>query len=181
MSNFSLLPVQTVLLGEDFHRRLTAIRSRCPDVLCQSHHGVRCQLVNLDFEFLQNLRHKTMSRQTKASGENASKTTNTPSGSGTSSAPGTRPTPPPKYPNCCISCTRTNDIRETPNSTVSPDRNSAAATVLEVSSDDASAIGVVAADEEEDGIATYRRRRRAVCFMWARSPMNKSKEGRRAV
>jgi hypothetical protein len=25
--------------------------------------------VNLDFEFLQNLRHKTMSRQTKASGE----------------------------------------------------------------------------------------------------------------
>jgi hypothetical protein len=33
MSNFSLLLVQTVLLGEDFHRRLTAIRSRCLDVL----------------------------------------------------------------------------------------------------------------------------------------------------
>jgi hypothetical protein len=112
--------------------------------------------------------------------KNASKTTNSPSGSGTSSAPGTRPTPPPKYPNCCISCTRTDDIRETPNSTVSPSRNSVAATVLEVSSDDASVVGVVAADEEEDGIATYHRRRRAVCFTWARSPTNKSKEGRRA-
>jgi hypothetical protein len=112
--------------------------------------------------------------------KNASKTTNLPSGSGTSSAPGTRPTPPPKYPNCCISCTRTDDIRETPNSTVSPGRNSAAATALEVSSDDASAVGVVAADEEEDGMATYRRRRRAVCFTRARSSTNRSKEGRRA-
>jgi hypothetical protein len=112
--------------------------------------------------------------------KNASKTTNSPSGSGTSSALGTRPTPPPKYPNCCISCTRTDDIHETPNSTVSPGRNSVAATVLEVSSDDASAVGVVAADEEEDDMATYRRRRRAVCFTRARSPTNRSKEGRRA-
>jgi hypothetical protein len=112
--------------------------------------------------------------------KNASKTTNSPSGSGTSSAPGTRPTPPPKYPNCCISCTRTDDIHETPNSTVSPGRNSAAATVPEVSSDDASAVGVVAAHEEEDDMATYHRRRRAVCFTWARSPTSRSKEGRRA-
>jgi hypothetical protein len=52
--------------------------------------------------------------------------------------------------------------------------------VLEVSSDDASAVGVVAADEEEDDIATYRRRRRAVCFTWARSSTNRSKEGKRA-
>jgi hypothetical protein len=112
--------------------------------------------------------------------KNASKTTNSPSGSGTSSAPGTRPTPPPKYPNRCISCTRTNDIRETPNSTVSPGRNSAAATVPERSSEDASAVDVVATDEEEDGIATYRRRRRAVCFTRASSPTIRSKEGRRA-
>jgi hypothetical protein len=49
-----------------------------------------------------------------------------------------------------------------------------------VSSDDASAVGVVAADEEEDGMATYRRRRRAVCFTRARSPTNRSKEGRQA-
>jgi hypothetical protein len=112
--------------------------------------------------------------------KNASKTTNSPSGSGTSSAPGTRPTPPPKYLNYCISCTRTDDIRETPNSTVSPGRNSAAATVLEVSLDDASTISVVATDKEEDGMATYHRRRRAVCFTRARSPPNKSKEGRRA-
>jgi hypothetical protein len=112
--------------------------------------------------------------------KNASKTTNSPSGSGTSSAPGTRPTPPPKYPNHCISCMRTNDIRETLNSTVSPGRNSAAATVPERSSEDASVVGVVAADEEEDGMATYRRRWRAVCFTWASSPTNRSKEGRRA-
>jgi hypothetical protein len=52
--------------------------------------------------------------------------------------------------------------------------------VLEVSSDDASVVVVVAADEEEDDIATYRRRRRAVCFTWARSLTNRSKEGRRA-
>jgi hypothetical protein len=180
MSNFSLLLVETVLLGEDLHRRLTAIRRRCPDILRQRHHGVRCQLMNLDFELLLNLRHKTMRRQAKADDENASKTTNSPSGSGTSSAPGTRPTPPPKYPNRCISCTRTNDIHETPNSTVSPGRNSATATVPERPSEDASAVGVVTADEEEDDMATYHRRRRAVCFTRASSPMNRSKEGRRA-
>jgi hypothetical protein len=112
--------------------------------------------------------------------KNALKTTNLPSGSGTSSAQGTRPTPLPKYPNCCISCTRTEEIRETPNSTVSPGCNSVAATLLEVSLDDASVVGVVAADEEEDGMDTYRRRRRAVCLTRARSPTNRSKEGRRA-
>jgi hypothetical protein len=121
-----------------------------------------------------------MCRQTKASNEKCLKTTNSPSGSGTSSTPRTRPTPPPKYPNCCISCTRNDDIRETPNSTVSPGRNSAAAIVPEVSSDDASAVGMVAADKEEDGMAMYHRWRWAVCFTRARSPMNRSKEGRRA-
>jgi hypothetical protein len=39
---------------------------------------------------------------------------------------------------------------------------------------------MVAADEEEDDMATYHRRRRAVCFTRARSPTNRSKEGRRA-
>jgi hypothetical protein len=50
-------------------------------------------------------------------------------------------------------------------------RNSSATKVLSVS----------ATKEEEVGIATYRRRRRAVCFTRARSPANKSKEGRRAA
>jgi hypothetical protein len=99
MSNFSFLPVQTVLFGEDFHRTLTAIQSHRPNILRQGHHGVSCQLVDLDFKSPQDLRHKPMCRQAKASGENASKTINSPSGSGTSSAPGTRPTPLPKYPN----------------------------------------------------------------------------------
>jgi hypothetical protein len=47
-------------------------------------------------------------------------------------------------------------LHDTPNSTVSPARNSSAATILSVSSDDASAGGVAAAEEEEVGIATYR-------------------------
>jgi hypothetical protein len=52
--------------------------------------------------------------------------------------------------------------------------------LLKVSSDDAPAGGVFGADEEEDGMATYRRRWRAVCLTRARSPMSRSKEGRRA-
>jgi hypothetical protein len=51
--------------------------------------------------------------------------------------------------------------------------------VLRVSSDNAPAGGVFAADEEEDGMATYRRRRWAVCLTWARST-RRSKEGSRA-
>jgi hypothetical protein len=80
-----------------------------------------------------------------------------------------------------MSCTRIEDIRDTLNSTVSPARNSSAATLLSVSSDDASVGGVAAAEEEEDGIATFRRRQRAVCFTQARSLTSKSKEGRRAA
>jgi hypothetical protein len=77
-----------------------------------------------------------------------------------------------------MSYTRTEDIRDAPNSTVSLGCNSSTAMLLSVSSDDAPAGGVSAAEEEEDGMATYRRR--AVCFTWARSPTSRSKEGRRA-
>jgi hypothetical protein len=181
MSNFHFLPMQTIMLREDFDRGLPVVQSRRPDILCQGHHGIRCQLVDLDLESTQDLRHESMRRQTKASGEKASKTTNSPYSSGTSSAPGTRATPPPKYPSCCMSCTRIEDIRDAPNSTVSPGCNSSAATLLSVSSDDAPAGGVSAAEEEEDGMATYHRRRRAVCFTRARSPTSRSKEGRRAA
>jgi hypothetical protein len=68
-----------------------------------------------------------------------------------------------------------------PKSTESPARNSSATKLLSVSSDEASAGGVAAAEEEEVGIATYRRRRWAVCFTRARSPANKSTTGRRAA
>jgi hypothetical protein len=181
MSNFPLLPMQTIMFREDFHRGLPAVRSRRPDILGQGHHGIRRQLVDLDLESTQDLRHESMRRQTKACGEKASKTTNSPSGSGTSSALGTRATPPPKYPSCCMYCTRTEDIRDTPNSTMSLGCNSSATTLLSVSSDDAPTDGVSAAQEEEDDMATYRRRRRAVCFTRARSPTSRSKEGRRAI
>jgi hypothetical protein len=61
--------MKTVMFGEDLYRRLTAIRSRRPDKLRQGHHGVRCQLVDLDLKSLQDLRKKAMCRQAKASGE----------------------------------------------------------------------------------------------------------------
>jgi hypothetical protein len=57
------------MFGEDLHRRLTTIRGRRPDILRQGHHGIRSQLVDLDLKSLQDLRHKAMCRQTKASGE----------------------------------------------------------------------------------------------------------------
>jgi hypothetical protein len=69
MSNFPLLPMQTIMFREDFHRGLPAVRSRRPDILCQGHHGIRRQLVDLDLESTQDLRHESMRRQTKASGE----------------------------------------------------------------------------------------------------------------
>jgi hypothetical protein len=112
--------------------------------------------------------------------KNASNTINSPSGLGTSSAPGTRPTLLPKYPRCYISCTRSEEIIETPNSTVSPRCSSVVATLLKVSSDNELSGGMFAADKEEDGMATYRRWRRALCLPWARSSTNRSKEGRRA-
>jgi hypothetical protein len=120
-----------------------------------------------------------MCRQTKASGEKIFKNDQLAFWLGDLLRPGTRPTPLPKYPSCCISCTRTEDIRDTPNSTVSPGCNSSTAILLKVSSNDAPAGGVSAADEEEDDMATYRRRRRAVCLTWARSPTSRSKEGKR--
>jgi hypothetical protein len=173
--------MQTIMFCEDFHRGLTAIRSRHPDILRHGHHDIRRQLVDLDLESPQDLRHESMRRRRRPAAKKASKTTNSPSGSGTSSALGTRPTPLPKYPSCCISCTWTEDIRDTPNSTVSPGHNSFVATLLSVSSSDAPAGGVSVAEEEEDDMATYRRRRREACFTRARSPMSRSKEGRRAI
>jgi hypothetical protein len=63
-----------------------------------------------------------------------------------------------------------------PNSTVWPGYNSIAAKSLRVSSGDGSIDDTLAADEEED-IATYRRRRCAVCLMQARSLKQKNKGG----
>jgi hypothetical protein len=163
--------MQTIMFCEDFHRGLTTRATTA--------FGVSW------WTWTSNLRRTSTTNRCagrrRPAAKKASKTTNSPSGSGTPSALGTRPTPLPKYPSYCISCTRTEDIRETPNSTVSPGRNSSAATLLSVSSDDAPAGGVSAAEEEEDGMATYRRRWRAVCFTRARSLMSRSKEGRRAI
>jgi hypothetical protein len=52
--------MQTIVLGEDLHRWLTAVRSHRPDILRQGNHDVRRQLVDLDVEPLHNLHHETM-------------------------------------------------------------------------------------------------------------------------
>jgi hypothetical protein len=69
MSNFPLLPMQTIMFCEDFHRGLPAIRSCHPYILCQGHHNIRRQLVDLDLESTKDLHHESMRRQTKASSE----------------------------------------------------------------------------------------------------------------
>jgi hypothetical protein len=71
---------------------------------------------------------------------------------------------------------RTEEILEVPNSTVWLGCNSITAKLLKVPSDNDTVGDALAADEEED-IATYRRRRRAVCLMRARLPKRESKEG----
>jgi hypothetical protein len=69
ISDFPFLPMQTIILREVFDRGLPAVRSRCPDIFRQSHHGIWRQLVDLDVESTQNFSHKSMRGQTKASGE----------------------------------------------------------------------------------------------------------------
>jgi hypothetical protein len=173
--------MQTIILGEDLHRRLPAVRSNRPNILRQRNHGVRRQLVNLHFEPLQHLRHEAMCWEAKTGDEKGLKNHHfSPSGLGISSAPGTRPTSSPKYQSRCISSTQTEEILEVPNSTVWPGCNSITAKSLKVSSDDGAADDALAADEEE-GIGTYRRRWRAVCLMRARISKRESKEGMRAV
>jgi hypothetical protein len=50
ISYFPFLPVQAIILGEDLHRRLPAVRSNRPNILRQRNHDVRRQLVDLHFE-----------------------------------------------------------------------------------------------------------------------------------
>jgi hypothetical protein len=69
ISDFPFLPMQTIMLRENFDQGLPAVRSRCPDIFCQGHHDIRRQLVYLDVESTQNFSHKSMRGQTKASGE----------------------------------------------------------------------------------------------------------------
>jgi hypothetical protein len=137
--------------------------------------------MDLDVKSAHDFSHKSVRRQAKTSGKERLEHNQLAFQLGDLLRPRDTSDSAAKETSCCISCTRTEDIRDTPKSIVSPARNSSAATVLSVSSDDASAGGVAVAEEEEVGIATYRRRRRAVCFTRARSPTSKSKEGRQAA
>jgi hypothetical protein len=103
MSNFPLSPMQIVMFCEDLHRGLTTIRSRRPHILHQGHHGIRRSWWTLTLKLRNTSAMNRCAGRRRPAVKNASKTTNSPSGSGTSSAPGTRPTPLPKYPSCCIS------------------------------------------------------------------------------
>jgi hypothetical protein len=92
ISNHPYLPVQAIVLCEDFDRWLSVVRSRRPDILRQSHHGIRSQLMDLNVESAQYFSHKSVRRQAKTSGKERLEHNS----SGTSSVPGTRATPPPK-------------------------------------------------------------------------------------
>ena len=69
ISNHPFLPMQTIILHEDFDQWLPAVRSRCLDIFRQGHHGIRRQLVDLDVESTQDFSHESMRRQTKTSGK----------------------------------------------------------------------------------------------------------------
>jgi hypothetical protein len=69
ISDHPFLPVQAIVLREDFDRWLSAVRSRRPDIFRQSHHGIRSQLVDLDVKSAQDFSHKSVRRQAKTSGE----------------------------------------------------------------------------------------------------------------
>jgi hypothetical protein len=58
--------MQEIILGEDLHRRLSAVRSNRLNILRQRNHDVRRQLVDLHFEPSQHLHHETMRWETKA-------------------------------------------------------------------------------------------------------------------
>jgi hypothetical protein len=67
ISDHPFLPVQAIVLREDFDRWLSVARSRHPDVFRQSHHGIRSQLVDLDVKSAQDFSHESVRRSAKTS------------------------------------------------------------------------------------------------------------------
>src|SRR5699024_8464426 len=65
----SLLQVQTIIFGEDLHKRLPVVGGDCPNVLRKRHHSIRCQLVDLHLELRQHLHYEPMRREAKTSSE----------------------------------------------------------------------------------------------------------------
>lgn len=61
--------MEAIFFGKDFNQGLSTIRSHYPHKLCQLHHGVRREMVNLNFEVLQHFEDKPMHRKAKASSE----------------------------------------------------------------------------------------------------------------
>jgi hypothetical protein len=88
--------MQAIFFGKDLHRRLPTVGSNCLDILRQCNHDIRRQLVDLHFEPSLHLRHESMCQEVKTGDKRASKTSNSFSGSGTSSAPDAHLTPSPK-------------------------------------------------------------------------------------
>jgi hypothetical protein len=66
-----LLPMQSIIFGEDLHRRLPAVGRNCPDVLRKCHHCVRRQLVDLHLKPSQHLHHESMRREAKTGSKKA--------------------------------------------------------------------------------------------------------------
>ena len=57
--------MQAIILGEDLHRRLSAIGSNCPDILRKRHHCIQRHLVDLDLKSSQHLHHEPMCWEAK--------------------------------------------------------------------------------------------------------------------
>jgi hypothetical protein len=96
ISNFPFLPVQTIILCEDFDRGLPVVRSRCPDVFRQSTTTLGVNWWTWTLNLRRTSPTNRCAGRRRPAAKKASNTTNSPSGSGTSSVPGTRATPPPK-------------------------------------------------------------------------------------
>jgi hypothetical protein len=62
ISDHPFLPVQTIVLREDFDRWLSAVRSCRPDIFRQGHHGIRSQLVDMDVESAQDFSNESVRR-----------------------------------------------------------------------------------------------------------------------
>jgi hypothetical protein len=69
ISDHPFLPVQAIVLREDLDRWLSAVQSRRPDILRQSHHNIRSQLMDLDVESAHDFSHESVHRQAKTDGK----------------------------------------------------------------------------------------------------------------
>jgi hypothetical protein len=149
--NFLLL-VKVIILCKHRHQRLTTIRDLRPNKISQCYHVIWRELMEMDFKASKTSLTNQCASSRRPAVKNALKTTNSPSGSGTSSTPGACPTLAPKYSKHYNSCTRPEEILYISNSIVCPSSSSAIDVgSLTIFFDDTV---MVDDDEEEEALCT---------------------------